>query len=62
MHCFSAKLNTCKQEITQYLKNMYLTDTNKSVQFRTNMNNKYLVLKMYGLLKSMFYSERIESG
>lgn len=41
---------------------MSLTDTNKSVQFRTNMNNEYQVLKMYGLLKSMFYSERMESG
>lgn len=41
---------------------MSLTDANKSVQFKTNMNNEYLVLKMYGLLKSMFYSERMESG
>lgn len=41
---------------------MSLTDTNKSEQFKTDMNNEYLALKMYGLLKSMFYSERIESG
>lgn len=41
---------------------MSLTDTNKSEQFKTHMNNEYLVLKMYSLLKSMIYSERMESG
>lgn len=41
---------------------MSLTDTNKSEQFKTHMNNEYLVLKMYSLLKIMIYSERMESG
>lgn len=36
---------------------MSLTDTNKSERFKTHMNNKYLALKMYSLLKSMFYSQ-----